>query len=96
MSRSSPRHYLVTYDVTNDEQRNRVAKKLCGHGDRVQQSVFWVVTTPARMERLREALSGLVNQRLDSVLICDLGPCSEDVNLIGRDRRELPKGFRII
>jgi CRISPR-associated protein Cas2 len=96
MTRSLPRYYLVTYDVMDDERRDRVAKKLRGYGDRVQYSVFWVVATPARMERLRAALSGLVNQRLDSVLICDLGLCPEDVQLIGRDRRVLPKGFRIL
>ena len=96
MTRSSSRHYLVAYDVTDDERRNRVAKELHSYGDRVQYSVFWVVTTPARMERLRTALRRLVNQRLDSVLICDLGPYPEEVQFIGRDLRVLPKGFRIL
>ena len=96
MTRSSSRHYLVAYDVTDDERRNRVAKELHSYGDRVQYSVFWVVTTPARMERLRTALSRLVNQRLDSVLICDLVPYPGEVQFIERDLRVLPKGFRIL
>ena len=80
MSRDAARRYLVAYDVADDRRRLRVATKLSSYGDRVQFSVFVVDGRPAKLVRLRAALSRLIDPELDSVLICDLGPVSGDLD----------------
>lgn len=65
---------LVAYDITSDARRERVATALQEHGERIQYSVFLVDGRPATFVRLRLALRGLIDERVDSVLFCDLGP----------------------
>ena len=74
MSRDAARRYLVAYDVPDDRRRLRIAKKLGGHGDRVQYSVFVVDARPARFVRLRDELKRLVRTDEDSLLLCEIGP----------------------
>ena len=90
MSRDAARRYLVAYDIADDRRRLRVSTKLSSHGDRVQYSVFVVDGRPAKLVRLRAVLARLIDAGLDSVLICDLGPVSVDLDrrfeVIGRRR----------
>ena len=74
MSTEAARRYLVAYDITNDRRRTRIARCLQEYGDRVQYSVFVVDIRPARLVRLRTLLEGLIDERSDSLLLCDLGP----------------------
>lgn len=94
MTAGSARRYLIAYDVVDDVRRNRVAKKLQGYGDRVQFSVFWVAVSPAKLVRLKAALADLIDQNEDSVLLCDLGPVSDQrshqVSYLGRARPVTP------
>lgn len=76
MSREAARRYLIAYDVPDDRRRARIAAKLASYGDRVQYSVFVVDVRPARLVRLRRALLSLMDDQLDSVLICEVGPVS--------------------
>jgi CRISPR-associated protein Cas2 len=80
MSRDAARRYLIAYDITDDRRRTRVATKLSGYGDRIQYSVFVVDGRPAKLVRLRATLSRLIDPTSDSVLICDLGPVSGDLD----------------
>lgn len=90
------RRYLIAYDVADDARRSRIAKKLESYGDRVQFSVFVVDARPARLVRLRRELSTLIEQRQDSVLLCDLGLVanldSRRFELLGRSRPILGSG----
>ncbi len=90
MSRDAARRYLVAYDIADDRRRLRVSTKLSSYGDRVQYSVFVVDGRPAKLVRLRAVLARLIDAGLDSVLICDLGPVSVDLDrrfeVIGRRR----------
>ena len=90
MSRDAARRYLIAYDMADDRRRTRVSTKLSGYGDRVQYSVFVVDGRPAKLVRLRATLSRLIDPTSDSMLICDLGPVSGDVDrrfdMIGRRR----------
>ncbi len=79
MSRDAARRYLIAYDIADDRRRIRVATKLSSYGDRIQYSVFVLDGRPAKLVRLRAALSRLIDQASDSVLICDLGPVSSDL-----------------
>lgn len=90
VSRDARRRYLVAYDVVDDRRRTRVARKLSGYGDRVQYSVFVVDARPAKLVRLRGQLFRLIDQSLDSILICDIGLATGDLDrrfeVIGRRR----------
>lgn len=50
------RHYLVVYDIGADSERRQVEKILLGWGERLQKSVFKVVTTPLGAKQLERAL----------------------------------------
>lgn len=65
--------YIVAYDISSDLRRVRVAATLDSYGDRVQYSVFLVDAKPAKLMRLRAAVTAQIDFRTDSVLICDLG-----------------------
>lgn len=65
--------YLICYYITDDRARSRVAKKLTRAGDRVQYSVFEVVSTPDQIIRLFDRLTGLVDPDQDSVRLYRLG-----------------------
>ncbi|HAB18205.1 MAG TPA: CRISPR-associated endonuclease Cas2 [Verrucomicrobiota bacterium] len=51
--------YVAAYDLTEDRERNRVAKVLEGFGFRVQFSVFELRLSPASKTRLLNRLSEL-------------------------------------
>lgn len=90
MSRDAARRYLVAYDVADDRRRLRLSTKLSSYGDRIQFSVFVVDGRPAKLVRLRAALLKLIDHEIDSVVICDLGLVSGDLDrrfdVIGRRR----------
>lgn len=70
----SVRRLLVAYDVSDDARRDRVAVALQSFGERIQYSVFLVDGRPADFVRLQVTLTGLIDQRTDRVVLCDLGP----------------------
>ena len=90
MTRDATRRYLIAYDVADDQRRLRIAHKLTSFGDRVQYSVFIVDARPAKLVRLRLSLSRLIDQEVDSVLFCDLGPLGSEAadrfDVMGRHR----------
>lgn len=68
------RHYLVSYDVSDDKRRTRIFHALEGAGDHVQFSVFICELNRRELVQLRGELAGHVHQREDQVMILDLGP----------------------
>jgi CRISPR-associated protein Cas2 len=82
--------YILAYDITSDATRVKVAKTLESYGDRLQYSVFIVDTKPARMIRLKTAVSADINLGIDSLLICDLGPLDGEgtrrIDFVGHHR----------
>jgi CRISPR-associated protein Cas2 len=73
MTLDDVRRYLIAYDISDDVRRTKVAKKLESYGDRVQYSVFIVDARPAKLLRLRDQLTDMIDQGTDSVLFCNLG-----------------------
>lgn len=71
--RDDVRRVLVAYDVPSDRRRMRVAKTLLRYGDRIQYSVFVVDAAPAKLMRMREELSAIIEAEDDSILLCDVG-----------------------
>ena len=100
MSRDDTHLYLIAYDIPDDRRRDRLAKCLQRHGDRVQYSVFVIDASPARLLRLEAEIHNTALITEDSVLICDLGVSKsvEDnrFRTLGRTRRITPTGSVIL
>ena len=82
------RHYLVSYDVSDDKRRNKVFKTLHGFGDHAQYSVFFCELSDQELVQLRTRLRAAIHHKEDQVLIVDLGtntrPLEEGIEVLGR------------
>lgn len=78
--RTARRHYLVTYDISDDKRRDRVFTTLNGYGDHAQFSVFFCELTPQELAVMRTQLRNAINQAQDQVLILDLGTAERSVD----------------
>ena len=68
------RHYLITYDVSDDKRRNRIFQALEDAGDHVQYSVFLCELSHRELAQLHAQLQEHVHQHEDQVMILNLGP----------------------
>lgn len=59
--------YVVAYDIPDDRRRNRVAKLLEGHGERVQYSLFECRLTAAQFKKLWQELGERTDEDEDSL-----------------------------
>jgi len=75
--RDDTRRTLICYDIISDGRRSKVADILSEFGDRVQYSVFVVDISPARLLRLKDRLSLVIDSKEVSILFCDLGRVAE-------------------
>ena len=90
--------YFVTYDISDDDRRNRVFKTLQGYGDHIQYSVFRCDLSERERVTMIAVLHGLIDHREDQILIVDLGPvdgrASTCVEALGR--RYIPRERSVI
>jgi CRISPR-associated protein Cas2 len=68
------RHYIVTYDISDDRRRNDVFRILLGQGDHAQYSVFFCELSDRELADLRARLRTCIHAVDDQILIVDLGP----------------------
>jgi len=73
----SRRHYLVSYDCSDDKRRTKLFHLLMGEGDHVQYSVFFCDLNPTEAARLRAKITEIIHHREDQVLLLDLGPADQ-------------------
>ena len=82
------RHYVVSYDISDDRRRNKVYVLLLGAGDHAQYSVFFCELNDTELVQLRTRLRREINEREDQVMIVDLGearvPLERGLEVIGR------------
>jgi CRISPR-associated protein Cas2 len=82
------RHYVITYDISDDKRRNSVFKMLSGAGDHAQYSVFFCELNERELVQLRSRLREVIHQREDQILIVDLGkaarPLETGLQVMGR------------
>ncbi len=82
------RHYVVTYDISDDKRRNVVFKTLHGFGDHVQYSVFFCELSDAEFVDLRGRLRSAINHSEDQVLLVDIGtatrPLESGLAVVGK------------
>ena len=84
--------FIVTYDVTDDRRRTRLAKALKDFGSRVQYSVFECLMGRKELEKMTQRIKEIIDDAEDSVRIYMLcGECENKVVIIGQgDRTEDP------
>ena len=67
------KHFLVSYDISDDKRRTGVSRTLEGYGDRVQYSVFFCDLNSREAIMLQTQLTEWIENREDQVIILDLG-----------------------
>ena len=76
---------VVSYDITDDRRRSRVARVLEDHGTRVQYSVFDCLLNEKALLALKGALDRLIDHETDSVRFYRLcASCRGGIELLGR------------
>jgi CRISPR-associated protein Cas2 len=82
------RHYLITYDISDDKRRTKVFNALMGAGDHVQYSVFLCDLNDAELADLRGRVRPLLHHEQDQLLVVDLGtakqPLVRGIEALGR------------
>ncbi len=80
--------YIVTYDISDDDRRNKVFTVLRGYGDHIQYSVFRADLSDSERISMVAELHSLIDHNYDQVLLFDLGPvdgrAANCVDAIGR------------
>ncbi|MFZ4984434.1 MAG: CRISPR-associated endonuclease Cas2 [Blastocatellia bacterium] len=85
--------YIVTYDISDQKRLRRVFRTMKGYGDPLQYSVFQCDLSASERILMVEALSAIINQREDQVMLINIGPAEnrgrQSVETLGR---ALPQG----
>ncbi len=89
MPLTTPRTWLIAYDIAEPRRLSRLHRYLVKHAVPVQNSVFYCEATSAQMGRLIKALARLVDSDFDDVRAYQL-PERLDVFVMGRG--SLPDG----
>ena len=78
--------YLITYDISDDRRRTKVAKILEDFGDRVQYSVFEMeLERLEQLAKMQSRLAKAIDQETDSVRIYFLCQgCRAKVVILGQ------------
>lgn len=71
------RRYLVAYDIREDRRLRRVHRTMKGYGWSMQYSVFICDLDAMELTAMRMDLSGIIDHRVDSVAVIDLGDPEE-------------------
>jgi CRISPR-associated protein Cas2 len=87
--------WLVCYDISDDNRRERLVKVLLDYGQRVQESVFWVDAEEELAPRIRERVQHVISAADDSVwLVALCGACARRIETMGATRvPELPEYY---
>lgn len=72
-------HFLVSYDVSEDDRRTAVFRACHDHGNHVQYSVFLCQLDRREAIELRQILRGLIDHATDQVMLVDLGPATHSL-----------------
>ena len=82
---------IISYDISNDKRRRKVAKIMEGYGYRVQYSVFECDLDPKKLAELKKRLKPLVKEKeWESVRFYPLAAdCADKVEVLGKDLRKV-------
>lgn len=65
--------YFISYDITDDKRRNRVARILLDYGERVQYSMFCCQVNKRELLKLQESLKIEINNHEDQIIFLQAG-----------------------
>jgi CRISPR-associated protein Cas2 len=89
--------YLISYDISDDNQRRRVMEALKDFGRRVQYSVFECNLDKGGLEELMGRLEFEIDRATDSCRLYRLCEgCAGEVQILGKGDRYSEPGFVII
>ncbi|HOK79950.1 MAG TPA: CRISPR-associated endonuclease Cas2 [bacterium] len=75
---------VISYDITDDKRRNKVAKVLENYGARVQYSVFECILEKEKFFELQEQLKKIIESCQDSIRFYQLCEgCLKKAEIIG-------------
>lgn len=76
--------YVISYDITDDKRRNKVAKILESYACRVQYSVFEIICNEEIIEKITYELKNVIKENEDSIRIYSLcNSCVKRVIVFG-------------
>jgi len=89
---------VVSYDISDDKRRRKVAKIMEGYGCRVQYSVFECELDKKKLTELRQRLAKLVNAKAgESVRFYPLTQDSaQKSSVLGRDLAQHPGVVEVV
>lgn len=80
--------HLITFDISNNRQRQRVVKECLAIGFRVQKSVFETYIQPIQLKALEEKLLEMINPEHDSIRIYPLDKEADSaVRIVGTGKK---------
>jgi len=79
--------YVISYDITSDRRRSKVAKYLESYGIRVQYSVFETEINQDQLKALVKGLKKRINKSKDTIRIYPISKESRKyITTIGKDK----------
>jgi len=93
MAISTPRQFLICYDIADPKRLARVHKYLSARAFPVQYSVFSVRTTARRVDAMLDDLNRIINSREDDLRAYTLSDRTKHTSL---GRQILPEGAAVI
>jgi len=94
------RIFIVSYDITDDKRRHKVAQTLKAYGTRIQYSVWRCELAPMARIDLEAALAHIIQHREDQILFIDLrrigGRADTCIEALGKKYLPNDRGPRIV
>jgi CRISPR-associated protein Cas2 len=89
--------YIISYDITDDKRRLRIANLLLNYGVRVQYSVFECRLNEALLAKLRARLERLLKPDEDNIRIYRLcTACEREIIALGNAEAIVEKDVYIV
>ena len=76
--------YIISYDISDDKRRQKIAKILLDFGNRVQYSVFEAILTNELLKKMVSRLRRVTSEEEDSIRIYQLcKECKKSIKILG-------------
>ena len=77
--------HVITYDISDDHRRSRIAAVLQAYGDRIQRSVFVCALEADLLAEVRARIADIINPDTDSVYVFrQCAACWDAVDIHGQ------------
>ncbi len=83
---------IVSYDIVDDKNRTKIAKKMCNYGSRIQYSVFECNINKTQYKEMKKQLKKFIDPEKDSIRFFRLcGECKRNVESLGIKKGYVPE-----